>query len=282
MKPLDFSIVVPVFNAAPYVERCAEALVSQGYPEDRYEILMADNNSTDGSAEIIRKFPRIKLLHEAEQSSYAARNRALREARGEIAAFTDPDCVPTSDWLERIAQAMAEPSTGIVMGDRRFANDSGVLGLLAAYESELGERIFTRKGANYYYAYTNNMAVRMPLLRETGGFLTVKRGGDALFMRGVVAKYGEGILKYEPRMLVRHLEIAGIRDYLDKKRIYGQTNGKPALATPSALSLGERLSVALKARRVCRGSLADSAGFACVLAAGALSFEWQRIKGGGR
>ena len=134
---MDFSIVVPFFNAEKFIERCVQALVAQTFPADRYEILMVDNNSQDSSAGIVRRFERVKLLQETEQGSYAARNRGIQDARGSIVAFTDPDCVPREDWLEQIGRAMAQPDAGLVLGERQFASDSGILGRLAGYESGL-------------------------------------------------------------------------------------------------------------------------------------------------
>jgi glycosyltransferase involved in cell wall biosynthesis len=278
MTSVQFSIVVPLYNAAGYVERCIRALLSQTLPAGSYEILLVDNNSTDRSAEIVRRFDCVRLLNEPEQGSYAARNRGIREAQGEIAAFTDPDCVPREDWLEQIGHAMTDPQTGIVLGDRRFARDSGVLGMLAAYESALGARIFTTQRVNSYYGYTNNMAIGMSIAKALGGFEHRQRGADSLFLRRAVERYGAPVLKYAPEVVVRHLEIAGVRDYLRKKRVYGKVNRDSAVATPQALPLATRWALALQAKRDCSSSLAETIGFLSVLAAGATQFEWERRK----
>ena len=45
---LRISVVVPVFNAAPYLVRCLAALTAQDYPSESHEIIVVDNNSTDG------------------------------------------------------------------------------------------------------------------------------------------------------------------------------------------------------------------------------------------
>jgi glycosyltransferase involved in cell wall biosynthesis len=275
---MQFSVVVPLYNAAGYVERCVRALLSQTLSADRYEILLVDNNSTDRSAEIVRRFNRVRLLNEPEQGSYAARNRGIREAQGEIVAFTDPDCVPREDWLEQIGHAMADPDTGVVLGDRRFARDSGVLGMLAAYESALGAQIFATQRVKSYYGYTNNMAVRMPIVKALGGFQHRLRGADSLFLRRAVELYGPPVLQYAPEVLVRHLEIAGIRDYLRKKRVYGKVNRDFAVATPQALPLATRWALAVQAKRERASSLAETIGFLSVLAAGATQFEWERRK----
>jgi len=86
------SVVVPVFNAVGEIGRLVESLLAQDYPRDRFEIVVVDNGSTDGTAGSVAGFP-VKLLKETDvQSSYAARNRALAEVTGEWVAFTDADC----------------------------------------------------------------------------------------------------------------------------------------------------------------------------------------------
>ena len=103
---MDISVVVPIYNTASYIEYCIDALESQDYPHNSYEIIMIDNNSTDGSDAIVTRHPSIKLLREARQGSYAARNRGLSEAAAPITAFTDSDCAPEQGWLRRIMDGM--------------------------------------------------------------------------------------------------------------------------------------------------------------------------------
>jgi len=95
------SIIVPVYNGEVTIEACIRSLLDLHYPGERYEILVVDNNSTDNTAAIIKKHP-VRYLVEGEiQSSYAARNRGIREARGEILAFTDADAFVDKDWLTK-------------------------------------------------------------------------------------------------------------------------------------------------------------------------------------
>jgi len=69
------SVVIPFHGAERWIERCVEGVLSQAYPREAYEVLLVDNNSSDGSAGIVERYPGVTLLHEPAQSAYAARNR---------------------------------------------------------------------------------------------------------------------------------------------------------------------------------------------------------------
>jgi glycosyltransferase involved in cell wall biosynthesis len=93
------SIVVPVFNGASTIDRLLRSLMDLNYPSSHYEVLVVDNNSGDGTPEHVQEYP-VQLLYERQiQSSYAARNRGAKAAKGEIIAFTDAACVAHPDWL---------------------------------------------------------------------------------------------------------------------------------------------------------------------------------------
>jgi glycosyltransferase involved in cell wall biosynthesis len=271
---MDISVIVPFYNSSAFLTQCCETLVSQAYPRDRYEVLMVDNGSRDGSAEIVRSFDGIQLFFEPERGSYAARNHGLRHARGKILAFTDADCVPRADWLARIASAMDDLPVQIVLGDRQFASREGLMGMLADYESRMAARTFAESRPERYYAYTNNMALRKTVFDRIGGFDHVQRGGDSLLLRRALAALGGcAIVRYNSEMVVRHLEIASASDYLEKKATYGHVRAAARdLDTPEPLPLLTRLGMAGKT--LAGQSASDSVRFCGVLIAGMVCFEW--------
>lgn len=95
------SVIIPVYNDRERLKRCLEALDRQTYPAQRYEIIVVDNGSEVSPAAVTERFDNVRLLHEPQPGSYAARNRGLAAADGELIAFTDADCRPARDWLER-------------------------------------------------------------------------------------------------------------------------------------------------------------------------------------
>jgi glycosyltransferase involved in cell wall biosynthesis len=111
------SIIVPVYNGSRTVDALLISLLALDYPTARREILVVDNKSTDDTRERIKRYP-VTLLEETEiQSSYAARNRGIEAAKGEILAFTDADCVVEPTWLKRLLANHEEPRWGGFAGN---------------------------------------------------------------------------------------------------------------------------------------------------------------------
>ncbi len=183
------SVVVPFHDSAGFIDACVSALLSQRFPRDAYEIIMVDNNSTDGSAAIVRRYPGVRLLAETTPGSYAARNRGVREARGTIVAFTDSDCAPGPAWLETIWAAMANPGLALVQGRCSLGSESPPLRVLADYEAKKAAYVFTGDRKDIYYGYTNNMAVRRDAFDKVGPFQEWMRGADVMLVHRVLDEY---------------------------------------------------------------------------------------------
>jgi glycosyltransferase involved in cell wall biosynthesis len=221
--PLRFSIIVPVYNTAPFLLDCITALKGQDYDPNNYEIIMVENNSTDGSAEFLAGVAGIRLLSEAKQGAYAARNRGLLAARGDILAFTDSDCMPDARWLQSIARRFTDPRIHVLLGSRRPRDDEGRLRLLCNYEDAKAALMIGVSSAEAQYGYTNNMAVRRSTLEKYGPFVESLRGGDTVLVRTIVNGEGVTCATYEPMMKVIHAELASVGSYWRKVFLYGRS-----------------------------------------------------------
>lgn len=90
---VNFSVVVPVYNVAPYLTKFLNSLINQNYKD--YEIILVNDGSTDKSLEICKKyeleFPNIVVISQENQGAGLARNAGMRVAKGEYIYFCDPD-----------------------------------------------------------------------------------------------------------------------------------------------------------------------------------------------
>lgn len=217
------SIIVPFYNAEKYIRGSIESLLSQEFPTDDYEIIFIDNNSTDSSSEIVKRYPRIKLVSESRQSPYSARNTGVKESVGRIVAFTDPDCNAFPDWLAEIERAMADPAVSVVLGQNLMPNNSSLLSMIQDYENEKEVYTFSSGDGRIYFGHTNNMAVRRELFNDVDLFVEKKRGADTMFVNSVVKKYSTRAVVYSESMKVLHMEIEKPLDYYKKVFIYGRS-----------------------------------------------------------
>ena len=93
------SVIIPVYNDSQRLQLCLAALENQSYPKDSYEVIVIDNNSTDNVKKIVNNCSQAIYAFKKTKGSYAARNKGISLARGEVLAFTDSDCIPTHHWL---------------------------------------------------------------------------------------------------------------------------------------------------------------------------------------
>lgn len=108
MPLLKLSIILPTYNRAAALRRAVAALLRQDAPPRTYEVIVVDNNSSDSTAEALQTISdcRVRVIGEARQGLSHARNAGLREARGEIVAFTDDDVEVAPDWVSTIAATL--------------------------------------------------------------------------------------------------------------------------------------------------------------------------------
>jgi len=116
-RPLKISVVIPVYNEEGYIGACLESLMKQNVKAD--EIIVVDNNSTDDSFAIAKKYP-IKIVHEKVQGMIPARNRGFNEAQYDIIARTDADTILPPNWVKRIKKVFEDETVVGVSGPANF------------------------------------------------------------------------------------------------------------------------------------------------------------------
>ena len=109
------SVIVPVYNVAPYLREALDSVVNQSYKD--LEIIIVDDGSTDESASICEDYassdPRIKLIHQSNKGLSGARNTGLKNSTGEFVAFIDSDDSVSPLFIETLVNAMISSSANI-------------------------------------------------------------------------------------------------------------------------------------------------------------------------
>jgi glucosyl-dolichyl phosphate glucuronosyltransferase len=116
---MTWSIVICTHNRASNLKEALEKLRNLDYPQDKYEIIVVDNGSTDNTAEVaaeaVRRDAIIYVKEEKLGLSYA-RNRGIETAKGEFIAFVDDDAWPEPEWLHKLDESFSGPQTACVGG----------------------------------------------------------------------------------------------------------------------------------------------------------------------
>lgn len=163
------SVIVPHYQDLAGLGICLDALEAQTLPRDRFEIVVADNNSPVGldAVEAINR-GRAKIVLVTDKGAGPARNGAVAASRGEVLAFIDSDCVAEPQWL---AEGLA--------GLDRFDLVGGRVTVLVGNEqdmtpSEAFERVFAFDFKTYIekkgFTGAGNMFCRRELFDRVGGF----------------------------------------------------------------------------------------------------------------
>ena len=217
---LFVSIIIPVFNDSDKLKLCLAALAEQSYKRSRYEIIVVDNGS-DRQEEVqmlVANYDRVILATEPTPGSYAARNRGLSLAKGQIIAFTDADCIPAPDWLEQgVYHLQSTPNCGLVAGRiKMFFLNPNYPTMVELYESIMGlpQQMFLER---YHYGATANLLTTRQVIEQVGEFdERLKSSGDVEWGQRV---YAQGYqLVYAESVLVKHPTQVSFREFYTRTR----------------------------------------------------------------
>ena len=132
---ISVSVIVPVYNAERYLERCVNSIFAQTFTD--YELILVDDGSTDGSGKMCDDYaqsnPQVCVIHQANQGVSAARQKGLDAANGQYVIFADPDDWVEPTMLEELLKVAINNDADVVIcdfwinssevtGDRKYQN----------------------------------------------------------------------------------------------------------------------------------------------------------------
>ncbi len=238
------TVLIATHNRARNLRECLENLRSLENPGGDWEILVADNNSSDETARIVHEFAAtvevpVRYIFEGRRGKSFALNSGIQQARGSVIAFTDDDCLPAPGWLRSIVDEFArDPELGVLGGrvELHDPRDQAIAIILCAHRSEFDTRkvLEVASGTNEHGGVIGaNMGLRRTAFERIGGFdiylsVGTKRRAGAEDLDFVYRACRAGVkVSYSPAPLVYHNH--GRRTEADvRKLVTGYHRGRGA------------------------------------------------------
>ena len=181
----NISVIVPTYNGEHEITRLLDALNAQSIDPSLVEYIMVNNNSKDRTRAVIEEYAKtaridLKCVDENDiQGSYAARNKGIRAATGEILVFTDADCMPDKDWIKNLLPGFDDPEIGAVGGAINAAPGDTLLEEFATRRGVLSQ-VYMMNHPYMPFCQTANLAFRRDVFKKAGLFRPgLKTAGDA-------------------------------------------------------------------------------------------------------
>ncbi len=172
------SVIIPTFNRSDMLRQAITAVCEQTLSRDQYELVIADNASTDDTRSTIAEFNKntsinIKYVYESRPGLHWARHAGARAAQGKILVFIDDDCLPEPAWLANLVQAYEEFKPDAAGGKILIRWNQPPPSWVVAYESVLGR---LDRGPQTHFIkskgciHGGNFSILRDRLFEIGGF----------------------------------------------------------------------------------------------------------------
>ena len=213
---MKYSVIVPVYEQWHLIDELVACLEQQSIGLDQFEVLFVENGSENFHRP--KRLPSgFRIIDCSKPGSYAARNRGISHSRGEWLVFTDADCLPEPDWLERVDRRVSLYQEGrcVIAGNIKIVANSEVPGIYEIYDMVKGipQGHYVKLG----YAATANLTFPRALNELLGGFDECRfSGGDIDFCRRAIAAKAE--LIFAEDATVAHRARSSWRDVVTKAR----------------------------------------------------------------
>jgi len=195
---MDISVVIPLYNKAPHIQRALDSILSQSYPPK--EIVVVDDGSTDGSGEIVKACsdPRIKLLREENSGISTARNLGICETSSDFIALLDADDEWKPEHLQNIAMLIEEyPECGAYAtsyirdaGSAKIWQPKPQKSFPIGWKGILDIDKYLELNMSMYIFNSSSICIRKAIFDKVGMFnVKVGRGQDLEMWLRILLKY---------------------------------------------------------------------------------------------
>ena len=197
------SILIPSYNSRQTIGRCLASLYEQSY-KGEYEIILVDSSNDGTDQFVLKNFPEVKLIHKTQKTDPGtARNLGIQQARGDLIAFIDADCIAAGNWLDKHVRAH-ENAYIAVGGSIQNSNESQSAVGYAGYISEFREFIPEQSKMEVNHVPTCNISYKKTAFEKYGFFSGKFYPQEDLVYNFHLVQNKEKIL-FDPSIEVHHI-----------------------------------------------------------------------------
>jgi GT2 family glycosyltransferase len=222
-SPIRATVLIPAYNAAETIRATLSSLQAQDFTEP-YEIIVVDSSSDQTPRIIADEFSSVRLTHLEQQTDPGtARNLGIVQAKGEIIACIDADCVAPPDWLRRM---VTEQRAGHqVVGGTISNGKQHSLIAWAGYLGEFREWLPTGQARLVSHVPTCNISYHRSIFARFGGFPTRFYPQEDLLFHWRLAQHSIPIW-FDPAICVEHMHRSVWRRYAQHMRRIGRITAR--------------------------------------------------------
>jgi len=235
VKPLNrFSILIPARDEETNIEKCVTSILKNDYPLDLYEVIVADDFSTDNTAFIVKKlqqhFSNLKLIQLADivtdkLNSYKKKSieTAIAQSSYEWIITTDADCEVTTSWLSLFDAYIQKNNPVFVAAPVKFVNHHSFLSIFQSLDFMSLQGITAASVCADFHSMCNgaNLAYKKEAFYTVNGFKDVDNiasGDDMLLMHKIQKQYpGKIGYLFSKNAIVSTLPMPDIKSFLNQR-----------------------------------------------------------------
>jgi poly-beta-1,6-N-acetyl-D-glucosamine synthase len=200
-RPAVFiTVIVPARNEAGNIGHLLTAMALQDYPAENFEVIVANDHSSDNTVATLSEFPQVRLitLSGNEAGKKTAIAKGIDNAKGELVVTTDADCIPGKHWLSAIAEFYGATNAAFIAAPVKYTTPNSLLSIFQTIDFISLQGITAAGVEARFHNMCNgaNLAYTKAGFREVNGFEgidNIASGDDLLLMHKISTRYPDRV-----------------------------------------------------------------------------------------
>lgn len=224
---MDISVVIPAFNRENSLSKCLESLFRQDYSKNLFEIIVVDDGSTDDTAQLVNKlaqgYSNIRYFYQSNKGPAAARNLGMLQAKADIVAFTDTDCILSLPWVKNMVEAHKLSEDIAVIGGLTTVSPNNIKAMVSQSLSDGAIQMAIGGKQEIIFFPTCNVSIKKKYLNEKfNEFFQFPAGEDLEFFWRLFKKSNKFVYKQDIKVF--HDCHPNFVSFLKQAYLYGRGN----------------------------------------------------------